>query len=114
MKKIKVREVDDDRKTVHAKFVLKGFLLNSLNPGVPVFWLSVISVVKMKEHYSFAHEALFFGCLLTTVFSLDLLKSFVSHRVKELLTPVVLHWMNRIIGIILIGIGVSLIIKLYA
>jgi threonine/homoserine/homoserine lactone efflux protein len=110
-KKIKVKEVDDNKKTVHAKFVLKGFLLNAFNPSVPIFWLSVISVVKLKEEYSFSHEAVFFGAVLTTVFGIDLLKSYVAQRIKALLNAKVLLWMNRILGIILFAIGLRMMIK---
>jgi amino acid exporter len=110
-KKIKVKEVDDDKKTVHAKFVVKGFLLNTFNPAVPLFWLSVISVVKLKEDYSLTHEAVFFGSVLSTVFGIDLLKSYVAQKIKTLLKANVLLWMNRILGIILFGIGMRMIIK---
>src|SRR3954465_11543552 len=37
--RIKLKDIDDDKKTVHAHFVLKGFLLNLLNPAVFFFWL---------------------------------------------------------------------------
>jgi threonine/homoserine/homoserine lactone efflux protein len=110
-KKIKVKEVDDDKKTVHAKFVFKGFFLNAFNPSVPLFWLSVISVVKLKEEYSFTHEAVFFASVLTTVFGIDLLKSYVAQRIKALLNAKVLLWMNRILGLILFIIGARMMIK---
>lgn len=110
-KKIKVKEVDDDKKTVHAKFVVKGFVLNTFNPAVPLFWLSVISVVKLKEDYSKVHEAVFFGCVLATVFGIDLIKSYIAQRIKRLLNAKVLLWMNRILGIILFGIGLRMMIK---
>jgi threonine/homoserine/homoserine lactone efflux protein len=110
-KKIKVREVDDDKKTVHAKFVLKGFLLNAFNPSVPIFWISIISVVKMKENYLISHEAVFFAAVLTTVFGIDLFKSYIAQRIKRLLNAKVLLWMNRILGILLFGIGVQMMLK---
>jgi threonine/homoserine/homoserine lactone efflux protein len=111
--KVKVKEVDDDKRTVHAKFILKGFLLNSLNPAVPVFWLGVISVLKLKENYTAVHEGFFFGSVLATVFATDLLKSFVAHRLKKLLQPMVLLWINRIVGMVLMGIGLRMILKIY-
>ena len=114
LSKIKTKEVDDGKKVVHAKFVLKGFLLNSFNPAVPIFWLGVISVVKLKEGYTSLDEAAFFGSVLSTVFATDLLKSFVAERLKQLLKPTVLLWINRTVGTILIGIGVSMIVKVYA
>jgi threonine/homoserine/homoserine lactone efflux protein len=111
LKKTKVKEVDDDQKTVHAKFLFKGFALNSLNPAVILFWLSVISVVKVKEDYTKFHEAVFFATVLSTVFATDLLKSFVAHRIKNLLKPIVLLWVNRSVGIVLIGFGLRMILK---
>ena len=111
--KVKAKEVDDNKRTVHAKFTAKGFLLNSVNPAVPLFWLGVITVVKTKENYSMIHEAVFFGCVLVTVFSTDLIKSFVAHRLKKLLQPVVLIWVNRIVGLVLTGIGANMILKNY-
>jgi threonine/homoserine/homoserine lactone efflux protein len=110
-KKIKVKEVDDDKKTVHAKFVLKGFLLNAFNPSVPLFWLSIISVVKLKENYSFTHEAVFFGAVLSTVFGVDLFKSYIAQRIKRVLNHKVLVWMNRILGLVLFAIGIRMMIK---
>jgi len=114
LSKVKVKDVDDNKRTVHAKFILKGFLLNSFNPAVPIFWLGVISVLKLKENYSSIHEAFFFGSVLTTVFATDLFKSFIAHRLKALLKPKVLLWINRLVGIILIAIGVRMILKIYA
>ncbi len=112
--KMKVKDVDDNKRTVHAKFILKGFLLNSFNPAIPLFWLGVISVMKLKENYATVHEAFFFGTVLTTIFATDIFKSFIAHRLKELLKPLVLLWINRSVGIILIVIGLRMIIKVYS
>jgi len=110
-RKIKVKEVDDDKKTVHAHFITRGFLLNLFNPAVLLFWLSVVGIVTLKENYSRMHEAFFFGSLLTTVFSIDLLKAFVANKIKSLLKANVILWINRIIGIVLMGFGLWMILK---
>jgi threonine/homoserine/homoserine lactone efflux protein len=111
--KIKLKEVDDDKKTVHAHFVLKGFLLNMLNPAVFFFWLGVTSLVSTKDGYTRAHEITFFACTLITVLSTDLLKSFIAHRIKNFLKPNVMTWMNRIIGIILVVFGLNMIFQFW-
>ena len=92
---------------------MRGFLLNFLNPAVLIFWLSVVSIVSLKEDYSKTHEAFFFGSVLTTVFSIDLLKAFVAIRIKSLLKANVILWINRIIGIVLVCFGLSMIVKVY-
>ena len=107
--RIKLKEVDDNKKTVHAHFVLKGFLLNLLNPAVLFFWLGVVGLVSVKENYNRVHEITFFGCTLATVFSTDLLKSFIAQRIKRILRPEIMLWINRIIGIVLIGFGINMI-----
>ncbi len=110
-RKVVVKEVDDNKKTVHAKFMLKGFLLNIINPAVLLFWIGVVSLISVKEHYTKTHEMVFFGTLLGTVFSTDLLKSYISNRIKNLLKPNVMLWVNRIIGLILMGFGINMILK---
>ena len=110
-RKVVVKEVDDNKKTVHAKFMLKGFLLNIINPAVLLFWLGIVSVMSVKEEYTPSHHLMFFGSLLSTVFLTDLLKSYVAHRIKNLLKPNVMLWINRVIGTVLVGFGVNMILK---
>ncbi len=111
-KEYKVKQVDDNRKTVHAKFVLKGFVLNTFNPAVPIFWLGVLSLLALQKDYTKSHELVFFGSVLATAFGCDLGKSYVAEKIKAILKPNVLHWLNRILGVILIGVGVRMIIKI--
>ena len=110
-RKVKPKEVDDDRKTVHAKFIFKGFVMNTLNPAVLLFWVGILSLIKLKEDYTKVHEAIFFATVLTTVFGTDLLKSFVANRISHLLNATVLHWINRIVGSVLIAFGLRMIFK---
>lgn len=110
-REVKLKEVDDNKKTVHAKFMLKGFLLNIINPAVLLFWLGVVGLVTMKEHYSRSHEIIFYSSVLLTVLSTDVLKSFIANRIKNLLRPEVMLWINRSIGIILAVFGCNMIAK---
>jgi len=109
--RIKEKEVDDNKKTVHAHFVLKGFLLNILNPAVLFFWLGVVGLVSVKENYTTAHEITFFGSTLLTVFSTDIVKAYVAQRIKVILKPNTMLWVNRITGIILIGFGINMLFR---
>lgn len=108
--KIQLKEVDDNKKTVHAQFMLKGFLLNLLNPAVLFFWFGVVGMVTVKENYSKSDDITFFSSTLITVFGTDLLKSFIANRIKNILKPNVMLWINRVIGIVLVGFGVRMII----
>ena len=110
-RKVKPKEVDDDRKTVHAKFILKGFFLNIFNPAVWLFWLGIISLIKLKEDYTKVHDAAFFSSVLATVFGMDLLKSFIANKISHLLNSAVLHWINWIVGSVLSVFGLRMILK---
>ncbi len=109
--KIKLKEIDDNKKTIHAQFVLKGFLINLFNPAVLFFWLGVVGLLSVKDNYTQTDEAVFFGGTLLTIFTTDLLKSFIAHRIKNFLKPNIMIWLNRIIGIVLIGFGVQMILN---
>lgn len=113
LKKIKVKEVDDDRKTVHSRFVLEGFFLNAFNPAVLLFWLSVVSLVSVKEHYTRLHNLIFFSSILVTVFSTDLLKALIAHKIKNLLNARTILWINRITGLVLAVFGLHMIWKAF-
>lgn len=112
-KKIRVKEVDDNKKTVHAKFIAQGFFLNIFNPAVLLFWLGVIGIVTLKEHYTKIHTSVFFVTLLFTVFSTDILKSFISHRIKNILKENVITWINRIVGLVLVAFGLQMVLKVF-
>lgn len=110
-KKVKLAEMDKKEKAIHARYTLQGFVLNAANPAVLLFWLSVLGQVKLKVRYETIHEVLFFSCCLIAVFSSDLLKAYGAHKIKKILKPIVLTWINRIAGLILFGYGCWMIGK---
>ena len=104
-KKIKTAEINQPARAVHARYAVKGFLMNATNPSVILFWLSAVSQVKLRENYKVIHEASFFVMSLVTVFGIDLAKSYASHRIKKFLKPQVLKWINHTAGIVLVVYG---------
>jgi threonine/homoserine/homoserine lactone efflux protein len=94
-------------------YVIKGFFLNAANPGMWFIWITV--VVSTTAQFGVNRRSLFFflTAVLATVFSTDLLKCFVSHKIKQYLSSKLMTWMNRIVGIILIGFGTYLIINIF-
>ena len=53
----------------------------------------------------------FLTFLITTAFGMDLLKSFIADRISHLLNATVLHWINWIVGSVLIAFGLRMILK---
>lgn len=88
---------------------LKGFLINTLNPFVFIFWLGTSGVVTSQDHYTPFHCFVFFAGTLSTVFSTDILKAYLSHRIKHFIDPGHITIVNRIAGIAMVIFGFKLL-----
>ncbi|MCC5921090.1 MAG: LysE family translocator [Cyclobacteriaceae bacterium] len=84
------------------KHIVKGFLLNGINPFVLIFWLGIVSLAKVKYQYSGQEAFWFFFLIVATVFFFDLIKSYLAMRLKRLITPRLMKILNRIVGLLLI------------
>lgn len=93
-------------------YIIKGFFLNAANPGMWFVWITV--VVSISAKFGVNNNSLFFFLIgvLGTIFGTDLIKCFVSNQIKQYLNIHIMTWMNRIVGIILIGFGTYLIINI--
>lgn len=92
-------------------YIIKGYLLNLINPFLLIFWMGVMGFVVAEYNSDKEKLAVFFGTSLATVFATDLLKCFVANKIKRLLNPKVLKLVNHGLGILLIVLGVYLMIK---
>jgi threonine/homoserine/homoserine lactone efflux protein len=104
-KGLKRYEVDSNsylRKTV------KGFMLNSLNPFVLLFWIGVAGLVTVEMHFNFDQASLFYIGVISVVLSMDITKSFLANRLRMFITPHFMKIMNRGVGIMLILFGIRL------
>lgn len=109
LKRPKTEAEDDDRsryRTVGT--IIRGFLLNFAHPGVLIFWLSVVTLINTNFAYSQQERIMLFTTTIVTVFCTDLMKATLAHAIKRFLTYKILLWMNRIMGILLIGFGTQL------
>jgi len=97
----------------NSMLVLKGFMLNLLNPGVVIYWLAIIAkgfdVVAPYE--SDAHIVIFITIILITFFGIDCLKAYVANKIKPLVTVKLLRGLNRLIGFVFWGTGIFLILR---
>lgn len=91
-----------------SKQIFKGFLLNGINPSVLVFWIGIASMATVNYHYSGSDVILFFSAIITTVFLTDVLKAYIAHKLKKLLTSSFILVLNRIVGVGLILFGFRL------
>lgn len=82
--------------------ILKGFLLNGINPFVLFFWLGIMSKVTLDFGYNTNESITFFVVLIATVFLSDITKSHFATKLSEIVTPRFMKIMNRGVGIALI------------
>ncbi len=94
-------------------YFFKGFFINLLNPFILLFWLTAMSWVTARAEAGklLISTVVFFSGTLATIFSLDILKSFISNKISIYLRPRILLWINRIVGIALIVFGIMLIVR---
>ncbi len=113
-RKVKIQKEDDkdpSNSPAFYAFVLKGFFLNIANPFVWIFWMGVVVGITATYEGNSQSVILFFSASLLTVIGTDMLKCFGAYKIKRYLTPVLIHWINRIAGIGLILFGIFLIMK---
>ncbi len=110
-KKVKVNEdgralLIKFRKRDYAKIFLSGYFMNTLNPGIFIFWITTSTAVI--THSVNQRIIIFVTCLLFVLLS-DVIKVLLAGKIRNRLTPHNIHIINRINGIILIGFGIALI-----
>jgi threonine/homoserine/homoserine lactone efflux protein len=93
------------------RYVIKGFLINGMTPMVLFFWIGTVSLATINYGYTQGAEyALFFGTVLGTVLTTDVLKAYLADKLRLLLTPASLRVINVVIGIALIFFGCKLML----
>lgn len=108
----KVHLKEDENKIVitsrtHAKLVLSGFLINTLNPGVIAFWLSTATAFA-ATHTGKQRIIIFTTCILINT-GVDVLKVLLAGKIRKKINERVLSIINKVSGLILLGFGIALL-----
>jgi threonine/homoserine/homoserine lactone efflux protein len=90
-----------------SKIAFSGFLINTLNPSVIIFWL--MNATAFSALYIFGERMLIFTiCILVNV-AADVLKVMMAGKIRNSLTPRHIDIINKVAGIILVIFGIMLI-----
>ncbi len=96
------------RKRDMAKIFSSGFLINTLNPNVFLFWLGTATTLSVK--YSLQHRILIFSICVALNIAADIFKVLMAGKLRKRLTLHNISLINKISGTILIGFGIALLI----
>ena len=108
-KKIKKEKAVEETKLF--KYVVKGFLLNSINISYLVIWAGVIVWFGPKVDMSPVKIWTFFFVSVATYLAVNVLKFLLSSRLKSKLTDFVLFYIRQGLNILILIFGIVLIFK---
>jgi len=91
-------------------YFFKGYFLNLANPTLWVFWITSVIAINSTYGGDQKNVALFFSGTLGIILTTDILKVVLANKIKVAGNPQVRIWMNRIVGLLFIIIGVFVII----
>lgn len=92
----------------YVRIGLSGFIINSINPGVIISWLAAVSATANKGP---GYRVVLFGVCLVLILGIDFLKVFLAEKIRVLLTPRRLIYVQRTSSFILMCLGLLLFIK---
>ncbi len=92
-------------------YIGKGFLMNTLNPFLLIFWIGVVSFATSNYGLDYKSLIFFFSGTLGTILLTDLVKCYLAIKVRKFLNLHVITWMNRLVGITLAVFGIVLIVR---
>ncbi len=102
-------EIESKKDLSYLKYLFKGFVLNGFNPFIVVFWISIIGLTATKYDFTHNQQLTFFAGVLTTILSTDVIKAFIAHRLRSVVTPKKILILNRSVSVILILFGFQMI-----
>ena len=108
-KKIKKEKAVEETKLF--KYVVKGFLLNSINISYLVIWAGVIVWFGPKVEMSPVKIWTFFFVSVATYLAVNVLKFLLSSRLKSKLTDFVLFYIRQGLNILILIFGIVLVFK---
>ncbi|MCK9205080.1 MAG: LysE family transporter [Bacteroidales bacterium] len=90
-------------------YFFKGFVLNIANPMLWAFWITSVVAITATYGGDKKNVALFFAGTLGIILTTDILKVVLANKIKFAGNPQVKLWMNRIVGLLFLVIGLFII-----
>ncbi|MEO6730110.1 MAG: LysE family transporter [Ferruginibacter sp.] len=111
-KKIKMRDVDEGAIRVsagtHVRLAISGFLINTLNPAVFAFWLTMATTLAISN--TVKERIVIFATCIIINFAADALKVMLADKLSKKITHKNLVLINRLSGSLLLIFGLALMV----
>lgn len=91
----------------HARIALQGFLLNTLNPAVMIFWLTAATAIAAS--HTIGDRVIIFGTAIAFNMGMDIIKVVLAGRLRQKLTLKNIRLINKATGFILLIFGAVLL-----
>ncbi len=101
------------RRSSYINLFSRGFVINTFNPFSVFFWFSVTSTMVVNDSFNHLQALLFFGTIVATIMTTDLLKILLAKKISDKLTNKHIAASRRITGIILILFGIALLVRTF-
>ena len=106
-----VREMAGEIKTHALGLLVRGFLFNTFNPSVILFWLGAVSIVTSKFEGDQPAVAAYFIATLASMFFFDVVKAWFAQKLKGWFSPRRMIYMDKVVGVVFMIFGGVLLLK---
>jgi threonine/homoserine/homoserine lactone efflux protein len=104
--------IDSNANSPIFTYISKGFFMNIMNPFLLVFWVSIVSMQGTVAENKYLDIIIFFSAVLLTIFITDIIKCYIAKWIKQYITYKIVLWLNKLVGLTLMGFGLYLIYKI--
>src|SRR5690606_34649435 len=102
-KKVTVNYKETSSKRHNTGYFLKGFLMCIFNPTILLYWVTVTSgVISLRGEIRPAEVIPFFGAILFTQFSVDMIKAYYANKLRYRIKEKTIANLNRIAGALIL------------
>jgi len=113
LKTVKVNYEKTTSKRHNTGYFLKGFIMCIFNPAILLYWLSVTSsVISISGEIDASQVIPFFGSILVTQFSVDVVKAYYANKLRYKIKEKTISNLNRIAGVLILIFAARLLYNL--
>lgn len=94
------------------ELVVQGFALNTVNPSVWLYWISLITLISGELNLTIGERYTFFISLLLAELAGGILKCRLASMMQNMVSIRLMTVINRVMGCFLMGVGIFLIVSM--